>query len=328
MNVVDIHEHVIPPVLVEMMRQGTAPDGIRIDESGAEPWVVHPQGYKYPLSPLFHDVDARLAAMDSRGIEKAVLSIAPPFLLYDINPEEAVVASRIINDALADMVQRAPDRFAAVATLPMQEPSAAKQELQRTINILGFRGAQLGSHINGVPLDDDRFGSVLSTAEHLNVPLILHPYYVGSTPGLDEYYLTNLEGNPWQTALAASRLILSGTLDRLPNLDLVLVHGGGHLVYQIGRLDHGHRVRIEANAPEKAPSDYLRRFHYDTLTHWEQATAWLIDVVGADRVAYGTDLPFDMGGGTLEEQLGNLDAYEKDVVAQVAAATATRLFDL
>ncbi len=328
MNTVDVHEHVIPPALVERLREGTAPDGIRLDESGEDPWVVHPQGYRYPLASSFHDVQARLTAMDQLGVETAVLSIAPPFLLYDIAPEEAVSSAQLINDALAEMVAQAPDRFVAVATLPMQDPDAAAKELRRATGELGLRGAQLGSHIDGTPLDDEWFRPVLHAAEDLGAPLILHPYYVGSTPGLDDFYLTNLEGNPWQTALAASRLIFSGTLDALPDLDLLLVHGGGHLLYQIGRLDHGHKVRSEARGCSEAPSGYLRRFHYDTLTHRPESTAWLIDQVGSDRVAYGTDLPFDMGGGSLQEQLGALENYSEKIVNDVARATAARLFAL
>jgi aminocarboxymuconate-semialdehyde decarboxylase len=122
-------------------------------------------------------------------------------------------------------------------------------------------------------------------------------------------------------------LILSGTLDALPSLDVVLVHGGGHLVYQAGRLDHGHRVRPEAALPVRPPSTYLRRFHYDTLTHSPEATCWLLDMVGADRLLYGTDLPFDMAGGPLVEQLEGLDPTS-DAFAAIASGNAQRLFGL
>ena len=145
--------------------------------------------------------------------------------------------------------------------------------------------------------------------------------------GLDDFYLTNLQGNPWQTALSASRMILSGTLDELGDLDLVLVHGGGHLLYQIGRLDHGHRVRPEAHRPADAPSGYLRRFHYDSLTHSTDSTRWLIERVGADRVMFGTDAPFDMAGGTFAEQLTGFTG-PADELSAVAAGNADRLFSL
>lgn len=326
MRIVDTHAHVIPPGLVAAMWSGNAPDGITIEDVDGAPWVVHRQGYRYPLPPHFHDVTARLRHMDTMGVSAAVLSIAPPLFLYWVGADEAVDVARTVNDELAAMVANGDGRLVALATLPMQDPDAAAAELRRAVTDLGLRGAEIGPHVEGVQLDDPRLRPVLAAAEELDVPLLVHPYYAGVADGeLADYYLTNLLGNPWQTAVAASRLILSGTLDAHPSLDLVLVHGGGHLPYQCGRLDHGHRVRPEAKACRDLPSTYLRRFHYDTLTHHPRALRWLIDFVGADRVVYGSDVPFDMGGGSLTEQLGDhqLDA---DSFAQIAHRNADRLF--
>ncbi|MCU1614560.1 MAG: Aminocarboxymuconate-semialdehyde decarboxylase [Frankiales bacterium] len=326
MRIVDFHAHVIPPDLVGAMRSGSAPDDIRLEMADGRPWVVHPQGYRYALLDAFHDVGARLAAMDEAGIDLAVLSCPPTLFLYWTDPATAVDAARVVNDGIAKMVAQAPDRFAGVATVPLPDPEAAAAELRRAVRELGLKGAQIGPHAEGVPLDDDSLRPVLTTAADLDVPLIVHPYYVGSTPSLDDFYLTNLQGNPWQTAVCASRLILSGTLDALPTLDVALVHGGGHLPYQIGRLDHGYQVRPEAQRPTMPPSSYLRRFHYDTLLYRPEATRWLIEQVGADRVLYGTDMPFDMDGGPLHQQLG--DGLSDDVMAAVAHRNAERLFDL
>jgi aminocarboxymuconate-semialdehyde decarboxylase len=264
--------------------------------------------------------------MDAAGIDLAVLSCPPTLFLYWTDPATAADAARVVNDGIAAMVAQVPDRFAGVASLPLQDPRAAGGELRRAICQLGLKGAQVGPHAEGMPLDDDRLRPVLQTAVDLGVPLIVHPYYVGSTPSLDDFYLTNLQGNPWQTAVCASRLILSGALDALPTLDVALVHGGGHLPYQIGRLDHGYRVRPEAQRPVLAPSSYLRRFHYDTLLYRPEATRWLIDQVGADRVLYGTDMPFDMDGGSLHRQLG--EGLAENMVAAVAHQNAERLIDL
>lgn len=327
MKVIDAHAHVIPAALVDAMRDGLAPDGIGLQVTDGHTWVVHRQGYRYPLLEDFHDAAARLATMDRQGIDMALLSIAPPLFLYWIEPGEGAAAARLINDAIADMVAKAPDRFVGVATLPLQDPAAAVEELERGVRTLGFRGAQIGPHAEGVPLDGERLRPLLAAAQDLRAPLIIHPYYVGSSPDLDDFYLTNLQGNPWQTAVCASRLILSGVLDALPGLDVVLVHGGGHLPYQMGRLDHGHKVRPEAKGCVHPPSSYARRFHYDTLTHNPSATRWLIDQVGADRVVLGTDTPFDMGAGSLQSQLDgvHLDEIGWDAVAH---ANVERLFGL
>ena len=327
MKVIDVHAHVIPPALVFAMRAGQAPDNIRIEYEGGAPLVVHRQGYRYPLLDSFHDVGARLETMDAGGVDFALLSAAPPLFLYWIDGPSAVQAAVVVNDAIAAMVAEAPTRFAGLATLPMQEPFAAVAELRRCVGVLGMRGAQVGPHIEGTPLDAPSLRPVLEAASELGVPLVVHPYYVGSSPDLDDFYLTNLQGTPWQTAVCASRLIFSGTLDALPSLDLVLVHGGGHFLYQVGRLDHGYRVRSEAAAPQRLPSEYLRRFHYDTLTHRPQSTQWLVDQVGGDRVLFGTDAPFDMGGGSLYEQLGDFTGGHETLEA-IAHGNAERLFSL
>jgi aminocarboxymuconate-semialdehyde decarboxylase len=325
-RVVDVHAHVIPPVLVQAMRTGGAPDGIRLEQVDGKPWVVHRQGYRYPLLDAFHEVEARLSRMDTDGVDHALLSVAPPLFLYWIDAAEAADAARAVNDALIAMAAQAPERFSTVATLPMQDPDAAIAELGR-MAAAGAVGAQIGPHCEGTPLDGEQLRPVLAAAETAGLPLILHPYYVGSDPELDDFYLTNLEGNPWQTAVGASRLILSGALDDLPGLDCVLVHGGGHLPFQVGRLDHGHRVRPEAKLPRHPPSDYLRRFHYDTLTHRPSATGFLLEQVGADRVVFGTDTPFDMGGPGLDDQLAGLTLSDDDRAA-IAHGNAARLFGL
>lgn len=326
MRVTDVHAHVIPPVLVEAMRAGDAPDGIRLEAGEGTPWVVHRQGYRYPLFNAFHDLGARLKVMDADGVDHALLSCAPPLFLYWIDPAAAADAARAVNDAIIAMARQAPDRFSALGTLPLQDPHAAVVELRRARE-LGMVGVQIGPHCEGIPLDSEQLRPVLRAAASAGMPAVLHPYYVGSSPDLDEFYLTNLEGNPWQTAVCGARLILSGALDEMPELECVLVHGGGHLPYQIGRLDHGHRVRPEAARPRQPPSQYLRRFHYDTLTHRPAATAWLLEQAGTDRVVLGTDTPFDMGAGGLDEQLAGLDLGDA-TVAGIAHGNAERLFKL
>ena len=327
MSVIDVHAHVIPQEIIDSFRGSDGPDGIRTEVVDGQEWVVHRQGYRYPLLPGFYDLEARLQTMQEQGTDAAVLSVAPPLFLYWSEVDEAVDASRRINDAIAKLSAQSPNHFSGLATLPLQDPDAAVAELERSVSELGLKGAEIGPHAEGMPLDSDALRPVLETAEKLQVPLEIHPYYVGSTPGmLNDFYLTNLQGNPWQTALAASRLILSGTLDALPDLDLLLVHGGGHLPYQIGRLDHGHKVRPEAKAPRKTPREYIRRFHFDTLTHDPEATRWLIERAGGDRVLYGTDEPFDMKGGSFTEQMAAV--FDEDIRCEVAERNARRLFKL
>lgn len=321
----DVHTHFVPPEAAVDARRGVGFDGMRTETVDGAEWLAHRQGFRYPLDPAFYDLEARLASMDERGIGRAVVSIAPPLFGYAAEPSEAVDFCRRANDALAAFARESGGRIDVVATLPMRTPDAAVRELRRAIGELGMRGAEIGPNVEDTPLDDPAHRPVLEAAADLGVPLILHPYYVGAQPGLADFYLTNLVGNPLATVVAAARLILGGTLDELPDLRLLLMHGGGYLPYQIGRLDHGHRVRPEAEASAGPPSAYLRRFWYDTITHHPGALSYLVGLVGADRVAYGTDFPFDMAAGPLGEQLDGAGLSE-DEWERVGHRTAAELF--
>jgi aminocarboxymuconate-semialdehyde decarboxylase len=291
---IDVHTHFVPPEFVADARAGRALDAVAVERSGHEEWLVHPQGYRYPLAPQFFDLDARLRQMDELDIDQSILSLTPTLFFYWLDSREAVDFCRLANDSIAAFAARSA-RLHALATLPLQRPDEAAAELRRAVTTLGLRGAQIGTTAGEVPLDDRRFDELFATAEALDVPVLLHPYYVGTRPGLSDFYLTNLTGNPLETCIAASRLILSGCLDRHPTLKVVLVHAGGFMPYQIGRLDHGFRVRRETNAAiGMPPSTYLRRFWYDTITHAGAPLGFLVNLVGSDRVMFGSDLPFDM----------------------------------
>jgi aminocarboxymuconate-semialdehyde decarboxylase len=150
---------------------------------------------------------------------------------------------------------------------------------------------------------------------------------VGVRPGLGDFYLTNLIGNPLASTICAARLIFSGTLDELGSLNLVLMHGGGFLPYQIGRLDHGYRVRPESKGCAMPPSAYLSRFWFDTITHAPTPLRFLADLVGPDHVVYGTDYPFDMAAGPLADQTAGTGLAEADLAA-IAGGNAARLFGI
>lgn len=324
----DIHAHFIPDSIIADMRAGDAIDGVRLEDRDGSPWVVHRQGPKYPLQPELHDLEARFAMMDRLGIDVAVVSLSPTLLFYWLDPSEAADWARIANDDLARLVAAGGGRIEGVAQLPMQDADLAIAELRR-VKDLGLRGVQLAPMIMDRTLDVDDYFPVLEELDRLRMPMVLHPYFVGAgdRPGMDKYFMTNLSGHPYATAIGATRLIMSGTLDRLPNLQPVLVHGGGYLPYQIGRLDHGHDVRPEAKACQEKPSSYLRRFTIDTLAHSAKALDYLVGLVGADRVAYGTDFPYDMGGGAAADQLAGVH-LDADQFARIRGRNGLELFGL
>ena len=327
MLTIDVHTHFVPFDVIAAATRGAGFDGLRAERSGGTEWLVHRQGFRWPVPPVFYDTEARLASMDERGIDHAVLSVAPQLFMYWVEPGEAAGFCRAVNDDLAAFAAGSAGRISAVATLPLQDPAAAVAELRRAVTDLGMRGAEIGPGADGSPLDGPALRPVLATAADLRVPLIVHPYYVASSPGLEDFYLTNLIGNPLATTVCAARLIFSGVLDELAALRVVLMHGGGYLPYQIGRLDHGHRARPEARGCAHPPSAYLDRFWFDTVTHAPGPLRFLAGMVGADHVVYGTDFPFDMAAGPLPDQLAGTGLSGEDAEL-IAGRNATALFGL
>jgi aminocarboxymuconate-semialdehyde decarboxylase len=290
--VVDVHTHFIPPFVMAQAARGDGVFGVREDDG----WLVHPEGFRYPVTPDFRDAGAKLASMDELGIDVSVLSISPTLFFYEAPAGEAVDFARRANDALAELIA-GRERLLGFATLPLQDGEGAAAELERCVAELGFRGAQIGtSYASGKPLDGSELDGLWEAADRLELPIMLHPYYVGPKPGLEPFYFTNSIGNPLDTMVAAARLVHAGALDRWPSMRLVLVHAGGFLPYQLGRLDHAHAVRREPKEfISRPPSSYLDRFWMDSITHGDTALRFLVSFVGIERVVLGTDLPFDMG---------------------------------
>lgn len=328
MMVVDVHAHFIPIDFIETARRGRALDGVEVRRVDGEEWVFHPQGYSYRLDPEFWDLEAKLRQMDHLGIDITVLSIAPPLFFYWVDPQVEATFYRSANEALANITRRSGGRLYGLATVPMQNPEAAAEELRYAVLELGLKGAIIGTSVEGIPLEDERFEPFWHAVEALEVPVMLHPYYVGPRPGLSDFYLVNLIGNPLDTTVAAARLILSGFLDRHPRVRLLLVHGGGFLPYQIGRLDHGFRVRPEIRRHiRQPPSAYLDRFYFDTVVHADLPLHFLIELMGDERVMLGTDLPFDMADVRFLEHLNTLGGGDSSQEA-IRGRNALRLFQI
>ena len=324
----DVHTHFIPPEFIDDARRGRALDGIALERRDGVDWLAHPQGYRYPVSPEFSDIEAKLRHMDAVGIDVSVLSLAPTLFFYWLEAAVAADFCRRANDSLARFVAQSEGRLHGMAVVPLQDPAAAAAELWRAVVTLGLRGALIGTTVGDVPLDDERFAPFFAAAAKMRVPVMLHPYYVGLRPHFVDYYMVNLIGNPLETCMAATRLILSGFLDRHPTLTVVLVHAGGLMPYQIGRLDHGFRVRTETSARiSSPPSTYLRRFWYDTITHASTPLKCLIDLVGADRVVVGTDIPFDMADVRFADCLNALD-LDPQALEAITTTNAAQLFSL
>ncbi|MFL5312613.1 MAG: amidohydrolase family protein [Myxococcales bacterium] len=323
---VDLHSHVIPRGLLDAFRQSPSAWGARIELDGAAERVVHAQGYAYPLAAEFFDPAAKIEAMDRRGLDVSVVSPAPPTFFYWADAKVALAAARLVNDGIAEMVAAHPTRLRGMATIPLQHPDMAIAELERAVRELGFRAVEIGTSVEGAALAEGRFRPVLRRCRELDVLVFAHPYYVGAKGGMESYYLTNLIGNPWDTTVMAANLMLSGALEELQGIKIALAHGGGFLPYQIGRLEHGYEVRPEARASTRTrPVELLRRFHYDSMVFNPRALRYLIDLVGSERVALGTDSPFDMGEDDPMARIGEIPGLTTRERDDVRGRTALRL---
>jgi aminocarboxymuconate-semialdehyde decarboxylase len=216
---------------------------------------------------------------------------------YDQEPALGGACAIIQNDEIAAVARRHPDRFVALATLPLQDPPRAADELTRAMRTLGLRGAQIGSNVNGRNLDDPVLEPVWTAANELKAFVLVHPH--GEIlPGerLASYYMRNFVGLPFETTIAGAALVFGGVIERYPDINFCLCHGGGFLPYQAGRFLHAFEVRAEAKARLRgSPRDSLARLHYDTIVHSPRALEFLLATVGSGRVLLGSDYPFDMG---------------------------------
>lgn len=289
--IVDWHAHYIP---LDTARQvAGVPLAFERRPDGAYGFVAG--GATRVFGPGLFDLERQRAALRDAGLERRALSVPPFCLQYELPPEAGRRWARALNDGLAAAARAHPDRFVGLATLPLQDPPAALDELERAVGDLGLVGAEIATNINGVELDDPALEPFWARAAALRLPVLIHPHYIVGAGRMGGYYLVNLVGNPVETALAGARLLFGGVLERHPDLRVILAHGGGALPYLLGRLDHGDRVRPETRARAAAPLDGLRRLYYDSIVFDARALRYLVETVGAAQVVLGTDYPFDMG---------------------------------
>jgi aminocarboxymuconate-semialdehyde decarboxylase len=283
---------------------------------------------QYPVFPLFHDPAEKLAQMDRDGIDVSLCSIVPSLFLYEIDPADTLRAHRVINDAGVAYAQRSGGRIAVLATVPLNDPALGAQELHRACADLGLAGVEIGPSAGDMMLDAPELDPLWAAAAELDVTVMLHPYLnMVARPGPDlaGYHLANVVGNPTETFVAASRLIVGGVLDRHPGLRIQLVHAGGAFPYQLGRLEHAYRAREDTRATvAREPASYLGNFLFDTITFDARALRFLLDFAGPDAVLFGTDLPFDMADTSALETVPQI--ADADVADKVLGGNALRAY--
>lgn len=289
---IDVHAHWYPRRFLDLLaREGPA--------HGLEWREVEGQGPQFrighlvtgPTGPRYVDLDARLEAMDEQGVAAHALSLSQP-MVYWAGRDLGERLAATFNEGLARAHERSPGRLVGLATLPMQEPALALRELERAAQLAGVRGVYLATRILDKELSDESFFPVYERIEARGLPLFLHPVNVIDPQRLQRFYLTNLLGNPFESAIAAAHLIFGGVLDRFPALEVVLPHAGGAFAWLAGRLNRGWEKRPELRSASRSPLEYLRRFHYDTIGYADSVIDYLARAVGADRIVMGSDYCF------------------------------------
>lgn len=321
---IDIHTHVLPrdwPDLAERYGYGGF---VQLEHHGPGCARMLIDGKEFrQVEANSWDPAVRLADCDACNVNVQVLSTVPVMFSYWAKAEHTADLARILNDHIASLVDEHPSRFVGLGTLPMQDADLAIRELERCSGSLGLAGVQIGSHVNGWNLDDDRIFPVLEAAANLGASVFVHPWQMLGRERMGLYWLPWLVGMPAETALSICSLIFGGVFERLPTLRVAFAHGGGAFPGIIGRLEHGFNVRpdIVATNNERNPREYLGRFFVDSLVHEPAMLRYMIDLMGADSIALGSDYPFPLGEhhpGKMIETM-NLDEKTRDTLLAGAA---------
>ena len=269
---------------------------------------------------FFREVDARLWSpavrlemMDRIGVAMQVLSTVPVMFASWAKAGDARDLHRLLNDHIAEVCRGHPERFAGLGVVPMQDEQMACAELERCVRDLGMRGVQIGTHVNGANLDDDRIVRVLEHAEKIGACVFVHPWDMLGGERMARYWMPWLVAMPTETTIAMMSVIFGGVLDRLPTLRMCFAHGGGSFPGTIGRITHGQRARPDLfPAGAKEPAAYLARdgeparVWVDSLTHDARALGLLVEMFSARRVALGTDYPFPLGEDVAGELIASM----------------------
>jgi aminocarboxymuconate-semialdehyde decarboxylase len=281
--------------------------------------------------PKLTDIALRLKDMDRMGIDIQAVSPAPNQTYYWTEPGMGADLARAVNERLAEIVARHPDRFVALGTVPLQDVSLAVAELEHCVRKLGMRGVEINPSVRGMDLTDAKLGldAFFAAVQALDVIVFMHP--IGFTQGnrLVDHYFNNVIGNPLETTVAASHLIFDGVMERHPKLKIVLPHAGGYLAHYWARMDHAYKARPDTHGQMKRkPSSYLERFYFDTITFDHGMAAHLIARFGADHVLLGTDYPYDMGVERPLEFIAGVKGLSHAETAAIEGGNAARLLKI
>jgi aminocarboxymuconate-semialdehyde decarboxylase len=292
-RVIDVHSHFYPPEYLDALRSGKSVVRVTMDAKG-NPHIHYPGDYNVAVAG-HRDIAYRQGVLEKEGVDTQVITLTTPGTHVE-SPAYAALLASVVNDAFARIVAERGPRFAALATLPLNDPKASVAELNRAMDELRMPGAMLFSNVNGVALADQRFWPLYEVANDRGAVLHIHPTSPVGVEAMTEYWLMPLVGFLMDTTLAAAHLVFSGVAERFPRIKWVLGHLGGAIPYLAERLDRGYAAFSECRVNiSKPPSEFLKTWHYDTVNFDRNALDLAIKFAGVDHVLAGSDYPHQIG---------------------------------
>ena len=326
MKIIDVHTHFYPSRYLNAIRSGDSTVTVKMDVEG-NPELHYPGDYNV-LVPGHREINHRQEEFERLGITTAAISLTTPGTHVE-PPARAVRFAQMVNDEFAEIVAQRNGKFAAYATLPLNDPKASVVELRRVVEQLGFRAVMLFSNVNGVPLADERYFPLYEAAESLGVVLHIHPTNPVNVDAMNEYWLMPLVGFLFDTTLAAANLVFAGIPERFPRIPWVLGHLGGAIPYLAERLDRGfHAFKENRVNIKRPPSEYLKTWYFDTVNFDPAALEHAVRFAGADHILAGSDYPHMIGSPERMKAAINAMNVSEAERAAIFGGNAARLLGL
>lgn len=293
---IDVHNHFYPTGFLKQLENVGSTVGITIetDDWGRQILVQHGNRV-VTITPPMTNANQRIEDMDQTGFDMQILSLSAPSVdIFPVKMGETL--ARVVNDEIARICQENPDHFMAFATLPFIDPDRTVKELERCIDALGFKGACMGTNINGMGLDDQILYPFYERMADYDLPIHIHPRAPADKETYKDYRLVPMIGFEMELCIAVVRLIMGGVMERFPNLKFIVSHLGGALPYLAERIQNCYEAYPECQENISLPAkDYLKRFYYDTVSFFEPALMCAYSFLGARRLILGSDYPHVIG---------------------------------